>query len=314
MKIAVPDLISNSYFPVLAAAALGLFEVHGLDVSLHLMSPADKAYGALKDGDVDFVGAEAHAALAVFPGWKGVKLLCAQAQGMYWFLVMRSDIAAQRGGVAAVRGRRIGASRWVELGLRRLLLASGIDPRHDGVEIAPIPGADGLEVNTGVTAARALENREIDGFWANGMGAELAVRRGVGTIILDVRRGDGPRGCFDYTFAALAATDRLIRSAPEKAAAAVQAIVAAHGALRNDVTLAAAVGRKFFPASDAELITTLVSRDLPFYDASIHEPTIAAMNQFARDVGLLDGDPPYDDVVAVQYRRLWQADKHELRR
>jgi ABC-type nitrate/sulfonate/bicarbonate transport system substrate-binding protein len=133
----------------------------------------------------------------------------------------------------------------------------------------------------------------------------------VGTIILDVRRGDGPKGCFDYTFAALATTDRLIRSAPEKAAAAVQAIVAAQKALRNDVTLAAAVGRKFFPASEAELITTLVSRDLPFYDASIHEPTIAAMNQFARDVGLLDGDPPYGDVVAVQYRQLWQADKHE---
>src|SRR5262249_52521436 len=156
--------------------------------------------------------------------------------------------------------------------------ASGIDPLRDGVEVAPVPRADALEVNTGVTAARALENREIDGFWANGMGAELAVRRGVGTIILDVRRGGGPKGCFDYTCAALATTDRLIRSAPEKAAAAVQAIVAAQKALRNDVTLAPAVGRKFFPASEAELITTLVSRDLPFYDASIHEPTIAAMN------------------------------------
>src|SRR6516225_12498632 len=110
MKIAVPDMISNSYFPLVAAVGLGLFEANDLDVSLHLMSPADKAYEALKQGHIDFVGAEAHAALAVFPSWKGMKLLCAQAQGMYWFLVMRTDLGVRRGDVAAVKGRHIGAA------------------------------------------------------------------------------------------------------------------------------------------------------------------------------------------------------------
>ena len=33
MKIAVPDLISNSYFPVPAAVELGFFEKEGLDMS-----------------------------------------------------------------------------------------------------------------------------------------------------------------------------------------------------------------------------------------------------------------------------------------
>jgi NitT/TauT family transport system substrate-binding protein len=72
--------------------------------------------------------------------------------------------------------------------------------------------------------------------------------------------------------------------------------------------LAAAVGRKFFPAEEAELIAEIVSRDLPYYDASISERAVTAMNQFARDVGLLDDDPPYGDIVAVQYRDLWRAD------
>jgi NitT/TauT family transport system substrate-binding protein len=308
MKIAVPDMISNSYFPVVAAAGLGLFEAHDLDVSLHLMSPADKAYDALKQGHIDFVGAEAHAALAVFPSWRGMKLLCAQAQGMYWFLVMRTELGVRRGDVAAVKGRRIGAAPWVELGLRRLLLAAGIDPLRDQVDIAPIPGTDDLEVNTGVTAARALEAMEIDGFWANGVGAALAVRRGIGTIVLDVRRGEGPRGCFDYTLATVAATDQLIDNAPEKVAAVIRAIVASQMALKKDVTLAATVGRKFFPAQEAELIAEIVSRDLPFYDASISERAVAAMNQFARDVGLLHDDPSYGDIVAVQYHNLWRAD------
>ena len=66
-----------------------------------------------------------------------------------------------------------------------------------------------------MTAAKALEERKIDGFWANGMGAEVAVRRGVGTVVLDVRRGDGPKGCFNYTMSSLAATDGLIDRSPE---------------------------------------------------------------------------------------------------
>ena len=179
----------------------------------------------MRDGAVDFVGGSAHSALAAFPQWDGVKLICAQAQGMYWFLVMHKDFAARRGDIGAVKGRSIGAAPWVDMGLRRLLIAAGIDLARDGVKIAPVPGAVGAGVNFGLTAAKALEERKIDGFWANGMGAEVAVRRGVGTVVLDVRRGDGPKGCFDYTMASIATTERLIEKSPEVVAAAVRAIV-----------------------------------------------------------------------------------------
>src|SRR5215831_8212344 len=209
MKLAVPDVISNSYFPAAAAIELGFFREEGLDVSLELIFPVDKAYRALRDGDVDFVGGSAHSVLAAFPEWEGAKLLCAQAQGMYWFLVMRADLRAARGDISVVKDKSIGAAPWVEMGLRRLLVEAGIDLARDDVRIAPVPGAQGAGVNFGVTAAKALEDGKIDGFWANGMGAEVAVRRGAGTRVLDVRRGDGPRPCFDYTMAAVAATDRL---------------------------------------------------------------------------------------------------------
>ena len=200
MKLAVPDMISNSYFPAIAAVELGFFREEGLDIEVELIFPVDKAYAALRDGAVDFVGGSAHSALAAFPQWQGVKLLCAQAQGMYWFLVMRGDLGVARGDVAGVKGRSIGAAPWVEMGLRRLLIAAGIDLARDGVKIAPVPGALAAGVNFGVTAAKALEERKIDGFWANGMGAEVAVRRGVGTVVLDVRRGDGPKPCFNFTW------------------------------------------------------------------------------------------------------------------
>ncbi len=61
--------------------------------------------------------------------------------------------------------------------------------------------------NFGLAAAEALERGEIDGFWANGMGAEIAVTRKIGTIVLDVRRGDGPPGCF-FLYDAGAGRDR----------------------------------------------------------------------------------------------------------
>jgi len=307
MKLAVPDLISNSYFPAVAAVEFGFFKEEGLDVSLELVFPVDKAYEAMRDGAVDFVGGSAHSALAAFPEWEGAKLLCTQAQGMYWFLVMRADIGATRGDVGVVRGRRIGAAPWVEMGLRRLLTEAGIDLKRDAVTIAPVPGASGAGVNFGLTAAKALEDGKIDGFWANGMGTEVAVRRGVGTVILDVRRGDGPKPCFNYTMASLAATDRLINSSPETAAAAIRAIVKTQAALREDPGRAAEVGRKLFPTSEAALIAELIRRDLPFYDASISAEFVTGMNQFARDIGILQGDIPYDKVVAARFAHLWKA-------
>jgi ABC-type nitrate/sulfonate/bicarbonate transport system substrate-binding protein len=161
-------------------------------------------------------------------------------------------------------------------------------------------------VNFGVTAAKALEERKIDGFWANGMGAEVAVRRGVGTVVLDVRRGDGPSACFNYTMAAIATTDRLIERTPEHAAAAVRAIVRTHAALRANVERATEIGRKLFPPSEAELIAGLIRRDLPYYDATISRDFVTGMNRFARDVGILENEVPYEAVVAAQFSELRQ--------
>src|SRR5262249_11942532 len=163
-----------------------------------------------------------------------------------------------------------------------LLIDAGIDLKRDDVRIAPVPGAAGASVNFGLTAARALEERKIDGFWANGMGTEVAVRRGVGTVVLDVRRGDGPKAAFDYTLASIAATDGLIARDKNAAAAAVRAVVNTQRALREDVALATRVGEKLFPAEQAALIAELIRRDLPYYDAAISPHTVAAVNRCAQ--------------------------------
>ena len=304
LRIAVPDLVSNSYFPIIAAVEMGFFKEEGFDASVDLLFPIPKTFEALRDGQLDFVVGSAHATLLAFPQWQGAKLLAACGQHTYWFLVIRSDLNPS-GDLSIVKGLRIGAAPGVNLSLQRMLVEAGIDPEKNGVQIMPIPGAAGPNVSFGLSAAKALEEGKLDGFWANGMGCEVAVRRGVGTMVLDVRRGDGPIAARHYTFSALVATDKRIKEKPDSARAAVRALMKAHKALKADANSATTVGRKRFPPSEAELIAELVRRDLPYYDPNIPSEKVVSMNRFAQDIGLLSAPVAYDQVVATQFSHLW---------
>ena len=107
MKIAVPDLVTNSYFPAVAAVELGYFEAEGLDLSLELIFP--HTMDALRDGEIAFAADCAHATLEAFPDWHGAKLLMALSQGVYWLLILRSDLGVEPGDLGALKGLRIGA-------------------------------------------------------------------------------------------------------------------------------------------------------------------------------------------------------------
>ena len=86
LRIAIPDMVSPSYFPAIAAVELGCFAKEGLEAMIELLFPVTKTYEALRDGQLDFVAGAAHAALYAFREWIGCKLLCALSQNMYWFL------------------------------------------------------------------------------------------------------------------------------------------------------------------------------------------------------------------------------------
>src|SRR2546422_845935 len=306
MKIATPDLVTNSYFPALAAEELGVYRDEGLDAHVELLPSLD-AVNALRDGAVDFVAGGAHTMLLAFPNWKGAKLVVTLSQGTPWLLVLRADLPARRGDIAAIKGLRIGAAPGPDRAFMRLLAEVGIDPKRDGIAIAPVPGGTDPGASFGVVAADALEKRLCDGFWANALGSETAVRRGVGKIIVDVRRGDGPPGAGQYPCAGLSTPDALIDRAPDRVSAAVRAIVRAQRMLKQDPKRATEVGRRRFPPAAAEIIATVVERDLPFYDASISESSVTAMNGFAQAIGMLEGPVAYESVVATRFRPLWSA-------
>ena len=310
MRIAVPDLVSNSYFPALAAVELGFFRAQGMDVELELISPAGRCMEALRDGDVDLVAGPAHATLLAFPDWRGAKLLAALSRHTYWLLVVRTSLGVRPGDVDGVKGLRIGAAPGPDAALRCLLADAGIDPERDGVDLAPVPGAGEPGVSFGVHAAQALQDGVIDGFWANAMGAEVSVRSGIGAVVLDPRQGLGPPQARAYTFPALVASDRLVDDSPAMAEGAIRALVQTQEALRADPSRASEVGRRLFPPDEAALIEDLIRRDTPFYSAAISPDSVAGLNKFSRSVGLLSGDTDlgdvaYEDVVASRFAHLW---------
>lgn len=306
-RLVVADLDSPSYFVATAAVELGFFKEEGIDAEVV------RAYGALngpellRNGEVHFLGGPAYMGTRAFPGWKGVKLLAALAQYSYWFLAVRADLDVKRGNLEALKGLRISSSTaFPEVGLRHLLKDAGIDLERDNVSIVPLPPTEDehLKYRVGV---EALRQNIADAYWGNGMRLAIGEKLGVAKPHLDLRRGDGPPGARYYNFPALTTTERLIDEHPEVAAGAVRAIVKTQQALKADPSRATAIGERLFAPEAAALIAGLIARDAPFYDARISPEAVEGINKFALANGLLAKPLQYDELVATQFRQLWNA-------
>ena len=301
MRVTVSDVVSPSYIVLTAAVELGFFKAEGLDAEF-VFPPVDPGH-ILTEGNIDFYGASPYIAFERFPNWQGGKILCALSQYTYWFLAMRADVNAARGDLDALRGRRVSASGQPGVLLRHLLNEAGFGP--DQVQVVPAPTPpEGME-NLSRVGIQALREGTADGFWGNAMRAELAIRHGMATMLLDIRRGAGPAVARDYTFAALCATDQFVAQQPAAAAAAVRAVVKTQRALQANPSLVTQVADRIFPPEEASLIATLVERDTPFYDATVSRAAFDGAVRFAQAIGQVTGPLSYDAIVATQFQPLW---------
>ena len=304
MRIAAVDLVSNTCFPALAADELGFFQDEGLDARIELV-PMLGATKALRDGTADaMIAGSVHDLLTEFSSWRGVNLCVALSQGTPWLLTVRADLEAERGDFDALRGLRLTAANGPDLAFKQMLRSAGLDPECD-LDIVELPGVHERQISFGVFAAQALQEEKIDGFWANAMGAEIAITQGIGKIHVDIRRGDDPYEARFFTFAGLASTDEFIAREPDAIDAAVRAIVKAQRALRADPTIARDVGMRKFPPESAALIAAIVERDVKFYNPTITETAVQCLNAFANSIGHLSEPVAYEQVVATRCRGLW---------
>jgi ABC-type nitrate/sulfonate/bicarbonate transport system substrate-binding protein len=302
MRIVVPDLISNSYFPTVAAVQLGYLRAEGVDAELELQFPVTEAGLALQRGEIDFLAGAAHTVFTVDQEEEPVQLLAALAQHMYWFLVVRTDLEAEN--LADLHDVAVGAAPGPDLGLRRLLERSGVDAERAGIRIGPVPGSTVGGVSFGVTAADALAEGRIDAFWANGMGAAVAVQRGSGRVILDARRDDSPGRC--CTFPALMARRSTVEDDPRLTTAVTRAVLSAQRDLRANPALATDAVRGIFPSMEAQLIAGLVERDAPFYDPVVSTEALDGLADLAESQGLV-ASADTSRVVAPLARSIWPS-------
>ena len=56
IRVAIPDMVSPSYFPAIAAVELGFFAKEGLDATVELIFPVTRTFEELREGRIDFVG------------------------------------------------------------------------------------------------------------------------------------------------------------------------------------------------------------------------------------------------------------------
>ena len=96
MRLAVPDLVSNSYFPAVAAVELGFFREQGLDVELEMVFPIGKAmeYAARRPDRLRRRARPTPPCPHSRDG-RGAKLLAALSQHTFWVLVLSSNLGVQ---------------------------------------------------------------------------------------------------------------------------------------------------------------------------------------------------------------------------
>jgi ABC-type nitrate/sulfonate/bicarbonate transport system substrate-binding protein len=304
LQLMVGDLGSPSYFVATAAVSLGFFAEEGIEMAP--VRGSKKNGEGLDDGSAHFFAGPAYGPLDLFPAFAGVKLLCALSQYSYWFMGVRADLDIKRGDIQGLKGLRISSSTSAPgKGLRHMLVEAGIDFERDNVRIVDSPSTGKNKVFRGNDGIIALQQGLAEAFWGNGMRLEMAVRSGLAKLHIDLRRGDGPPGARFYNFPALAASESFVRQNPGVAAGAVRAIVKTQKALKTDPSLARKVGEQLFPAEEAELITLLVERDAPYYQASISREAVDGLNSFCVASGLLRAPVPYEAMIATQFKSLW---------
>jgi len=107
------------------------------------------------------------------------------------------------------------------------------------------------------------------------------------------------------TFPTLQASDRYLQANPQTAERVVRAVVKTQKRLREDPEAGVRAAQKIFPTLDVELIRAIIALQRPSYLPAITEEAMRTVNQFQKQAGVVKTDFPYDKIVAVQLKPLW---------
>ena len=281
-----------------AAEHLGYFKAEGITAQFSDFEGGAEVTTAMVGGSIDFAGTYVERPMILAEKGFAAKNLLAILNRNPIFLVVRKNLPATD--VKGLKGLKLGMTRAgsaTDLALRALLRDAGLEPDRDVAVIA---------VGSSASAAAALRAGQIDGFMGGEPGGAVIVHQlKIGRYFIEPLRDQGPKFLQYMTFPTLQASDRYIQANPQIVERVVRAVVKTQKRLREDPEAGVRVAQKIFPTLDVELIRGIIALQRASYLPAITEEAMRTVNQFQKQAGVVKTDFPYDKVVAVQLKPLW---------
>jgi NitT/TauT family transport system substrate-binding protein len=287
-----------TFIVLYGAEHLGYFKAEGITAQFADFEGGAEVTTAMVGGSIDFAGTYVERPLILAEKGFGSKNLLAILNRNPIFLVVRKNLPATD--VKGLKGLKLGMTRAgsaTDLALRALLRDAGLEPDRDVAVIA---------VGSSASAAAALRAGQIDGFMGGEPGGAVIVHQlKIGRYFIEPLRDQGPKFLQYMTFPTLQASDRYIQANPQIVERVVRAVVKTQKRLREDPEAGVRVAQKIFPTLDIELIRGIIALQRASYLPAITEEAMRTVNQFQKQAGVVKSDFPYDKVVAVQLKPLW---------
>jgi NitT/TauT family transport system substrate-binding protein len=287
-----------TFIVLYGAEQLGYFKAEGITAQFADFEGGAEVTTAMVGGSIDFAGTYVERPMILAEKGFGSKNLLAILNRNPIFLVVRKNLAATD--VKSLKGTKLGMTRAgsaTDLALRALLRDAGLEPDRDVAVIA---------VGSSASAAAALKAGQIDGFMGGEPGGAVIVHQlKIGRYFIEPLRDQGPKFLQNMTFPTLQASDRYIQANPQMVERVVRAVVKTQKRLREDPEAGVRVAQKIFPTLDIELIRGVIALQRASYLPAITEEAMRIANQFQKQAGVVKSDFPYDRVVAVQLKPIW---------
>jgi NitT/TauT family transport system substrate-binding protein len=280
------------------AEQLGYFKGEGITAQFSDFEGGAEVTTAMVGGSIDFAGTYVERPMILAEKGFGSKNLLAILSRNPIFLVVRKGLQATD--VKGLKGTKLGMTRAgsaTDLALRALLRDAGLEPDRDVAVIA---------VGSSASAAAALKAGQIDGFMGGEPGGAVIVHQlKIGRYFIEPLRDQGPKFLQNMTFPTLQASDKYIQANPQIVERVARAVAKTQKRLREDPEAAVRVAQKIFPTLDVELIRGIIALQRASYQPAITEEMMRIANQFQKQAGVVKSDFPYDKVVAVQLKPIW---------
>ncbi len=284
----------------------GLFRKHCLNATLVPVNTGSAGMAQLQAGSLQFSDTSFDNVVIARSKGLPVKVVVGESSGVPYAIVGRKALAlpgADAGypdALKSLAGKRLGAfglgsgSEWF---FRMLLRGAGVDDK----------AVTFVAVGSTPTQLAALENGAIDAVIMADPAQDIAVRSGIGQILVDSRKpGVGPKAtvALTGTFMVKVASDALIAEKPEMVARFVAANKDAEAWARDPANFAELVKLmkaraplgKDVPDADS-LATELVRQYIGFAAATVSRSSIAAWNEFEVTAGNVTKPVPFEELV-----------------